>query len=347
MLSGTHGRTTLFLALLLGHLVACGGDDESTPPPPPPSQCPPGYSLSFLPPSATSSSALSLNNVTPSQVVGEVGGDAAVWNAGSFSAIPNTFGGSNSIAFDVNGSGRIVGGAETTTPNVFRAFLFTGGTMTDLGTLGGSSSFATGINNAGHIVGSSNIPTSESHAFLRDSVTMRDLGTLGGSSSEANGINSGGQIVGNSQVAGNGSRRAFLYDGVMRDLGTLGGQNSNATAINDAGQVVGYSQLAGQTDDHAFLYSGDRMQELSPSTVSTAWSINNTGHIVGSMAISPTRSHAFRYCEGTLTDLNTLIPAGAGELLDAFDINDQGEIVGIGTMTASPGLEQAVVLTPQ
>ena len=344
MPSGTHGRTTLFLAILFGLLVACGGDDESTPPP---SQCPPSYSLSFLPPSATSSSAISLNNVTPSQVVGEVGGDAAVWNGGSFSAIPNTSGGSNSVAFDVNGSGQIVGGAETGTPNVFRAFLLTAGTMTDLGTLGGSSSFATGINSAGQIVGSSNIATSESQAFLRDGGRMRSLGTLGGSSSEANGINSAGQIVGNAQLAGNTSRHAFLYDGGMQDLGTLGGQTSNATAINDVGQVVGYSQIAGQTDDHAFLYSGGRMQELSPSTVSTAWSINNKGHIVGSMTVSPTRTHAFRYCEGTLTDLNTLVPAGTGELLDAFDINDQGEIVGIGSMTASPGLEQAVILTPQ
>lgn len=355
MFTRTHRATALSIAAVSGLLLlSCGGDDETaSTPPSTPQECPSSYSVTFLPTPVfnVSSSAVSLNNQTPGQAVGEISGDAAGWSGGSFFSIVNAFGGFNSIALGNNDSGQIVGGAETTSANVFHAFLYSAGKMTDLGTLGGSGSFATAINNAGLIVGSSDTAgNAASHAFLRSAGGMIDLGTLGGANSRANAINSSGQIVGSSQLSGNSTSRAFLYDnGRMTDLGTLGGQNSSATGINEAGQVVGSSQTAGKTDDHAFLYSHGTMRELVPSTISAASGINAKGHVVGRMAAptSPSGWHAFRFCGGTLTDLNSLLAAGSGvELLDASDINDNGEIVGVGSPAASSA-QQAFLLTPQ
>jgi len=343
-----YSGKTLMLGLL-ALLASCGGHDDAAAPPPP--ECPPSYQLTFLPLPLfkSTSSAVSVNNLQ--QAVGEIGGDAALWSGGSFSAIVNAFGGFNSTASGINDSTIIVGGAETTTPNVFRAFRYSSGTMVDLGTLGGSGSFAAGINNAGQIVGKSdtagNVAT---HAFLYEAGTMTDLGTLGGSTSSATAINGSGQIVGIAQVSGNTANHAFFYaNGTIQDLGTLGGQESSATAINDLGQIVGSAQMAGSNDDHAFFYSTGTMRELIPSTVSVASGINAKGHVVGRLAAasSPTGWHAFRYCGGQATDLNQLIPGGGGaELLDASDINDQGAIVGVGTQAGS-STEQAILLTPQ
>ena len=48
-------------------------------------------------------------------------------------------------------------------------------------------------------------------------------------------------------------------------------------------------------------------------------------------------SHAFLYQNGTMTDLNSLIPLDSGWVLqDASWINDLGQIIGTGTFNGSP-----------
>ena len=83
-------------------------------------------------------------------------------------------------AAGVNDSGEVVGQLITAsgTPE-FYAFLYSGGTMQDLGALGGTNSEAAGINNSGQIVGDAET-TSADHAFLYSGGVMHDLGTLGG-----------------------------------------------------------------------------------------------------------------------------------------------------------------------
>ena len=357
-------RYALMLSTALWGLLmaACGGSDTSTGDQAASDRsagdqsttvdCPESYALTLLPtPALSSSSAAAVNNL--GQAVGEIGGDAALWSNGSFSAVPNTSGGFNSMALGVNDSSLIVGAAETRTSGVYHAFRFSAGTIPeDLGTLGGSSSIASGINNNGQIVGSARvIGNASSHAFLYESGMMRDLGTLGGSASNAAAINSSGQVVGAAQVRGNTATHAFRYEnGSMIDLGTLGGAESAASAINDAGQIAGSSQPPGGTDFHAFVYTAGTMTDISPSAPAKASGINNSGHVVGRIAAasSPTGWHAFRYCGATLADLNTLIADGTAgvQLLDAFDVNDQGDIVGVASSSASSG-SFAYLLRPQ
>jgi probable HAF family extracellular repeat protein len=147
-------------------------------------------------------------------------------------------------------------------------------------------------------------------------VTILDAAPAAESSS-ANDLNDLGQAVGSPGVGGMHHEyqygRAFLYDhrtGTTTDVGTLPGyQNSVATAVNNLGQVVGYAWLPANEADpirRAFFYD---------------------------------------HRAGVISDLNQLIARGSGwHLVDAFDINDAGQIVGRGLIG---GGMHAFVLTPQ
>ncbi len=204
---------------------------------------------------------------------------------------------------DVNASGQVAGFTDS------RAFLYSGGSMTDLGSFGGYYTRATGINDSGQIVGSSDLTgNATTHAFLYSGGGLTDLGTLGGTRSSANDINNLGQIVGGSAIAVGGLSHAFLYGpGGMMDLGTLGGSNSSANAINKLGQIVGYSQIAGDAIGHAFLYS-----------------------------------------DGTMLDLNSLIDPLSGWIItQANDINDLGQIAANSCNNSTgQSICRALLLTP-
>ena len=60
-----------------------------------------------------------------------------------------------SQGFAINSTGQIVGESNLGDSSETHAFLYSAGTLLDLGTLGGSSSSAIGINDAGQIVGNS------------------------------------------------------------------------------------------------------------------------------------------------------------------------------------------------
>jgi probable HAF family extracellular repeat protein len=172
-----------------------------------------------------------------------------------------TLGGSASWASGINASGQVVGTARSASEEN-RAFIYSNGVMTDLGSLsvhGGA--FANGINDSGQVVGNSDHDGYGSeHAFVYSNGKMSDLGTLPGEfnfASSALGINSSGQVVGGSNDT-NGFSHAFLYsNGVMTDLNNLIDPASGWTllvahSINDSGQIVGWMDNAqGQYD--AFL----------------------------------------------------------------------------------------------
>jgi chitinase len=85
-------------------------------------------------------------------------------------------------------------GWSTTISSFTHAFLYSGGSMSDLGTLGGARSGADGINNSGQVTGFADLSNGTTHAFLYSGGSMSDLGTLGGTGSEGLGINDLGHV---------------------------------------------------------------------------------------------------------------------------------------------------------
>ena len=221
--------------------------------------------------------------------------------------------GDQSLGLGINAAGQVTGYFQTNAELLTsRAFLYSDGTMKDLGTLGGTWSMGMAINASGQVVGYSCLAGNNfSRAFLYSDGIMTDLGTLGlGGCNDtfALAINDAGQITGQSYLD-DGSPRAYLYDnGEMIDLGTLGGRRSAGLAINNLGQVVGYSE-------------------------SLPFDLFGNGP-----------SHAFLYTDGQMIDLNSLIdPASGWVLWEATGINDAGQIVGNGYFN---GIPHAFLLTP-
>lgn len=269
-----------------------------------------------------------------------------------------TFGGPNSSSNGMNVAGLVVGEADTANKDALgnwipHGFLYnyTTGVLTDIGTLGGTGSGANAVNASGLIVGWS-LPTGLDivHAFVYASGTRTytDLGTLGGSESVALAINSSGQVAGFSNTPQDLEEHAFLYSGgIMRDLGTLGGSNSGATGVNDAGQVVGYADLPLATASHAFVWIAGVMKDLGTlgGPDSSAAAINSAGLIVGTSDTVTGAAHAFVYSGGQMIDLNSRIRPDLGwVLVEAYAINDYGQIVGVGTIGGS---SHAFLLDPR
>ncbi len=136
-------------------------------------------------------------------IVLALGGVANAWGQVQYAVtdLGTLPGGSSSFAYGINNSGQIVGDAYANGTALQHAFLYSGGSMQDLGTLGGQESYAYGINDSGLIVGYSDISDGGDDAFLYNHGTMEDLNNLIASDSgwtleEATGINVSGQICG-------------------------------------------------------------------------------------------------------------------------------------------------------
>jgi len=264
--------------------------------------------------------------------------------------------GFESQATCVNNAGQIAGWTQIANGN-YHAFLYSHGSMTDLGTLpGGTYSYATGINDSQQVVGRSYTNSMGFfHAFLYQNGTMADLGTLpGGDISMANAINASGLVVGTSTSSS--GLRAFSYaGGVMMDLGlppaplpsslppgaTWVWTKSQGQAVNASGRVAGYSEflynqpptLANLLLNKAFVYTqANGMTAFGPNPdagyVAYATGINATDLIVGHAYFSNPYMgpvHAFSYrATGVMTDLGTL----GGDRSFAYGVNNFGQVVG-------------------
>jgi probable HAF family extracellular repeat protein len=235
---------------------------------------------------------------------------AVLWSPnGSIADLGATFGDASSEAFDVNDLGQAVGNAAQ------EAVLWSGGSQIALDAVGYQRSEARGINDLGQVVGwVRSAGDYKNHLFIWQDANGNGVSDPGEMQfpygpdvdAIALGINDAGQVVGQRWFDGAGQPRGFLKNGpVTKILGTLGGTSSLARAINASGQVVGTAQnLSGL--DHAFLWT--------PSVP------NGT--------------------TGIMTDLGALASYPRSE---AFDINDQGAIVG--RVRSNTGVYRAVIFT--
>jgi probable HAF family extracellular repeat protein len=242
-----------------------------------------------------------------------------------------------SSATAINDAGQVLGQVQDSNGDL-RSFLYSHGTLQDLGTLGGRMSQAYRINDSGEVVGYSQTAAGEYRAFRYTNGTMTDLGARDGSFSAAMGINRSGHVVAYAELAGQHITHGMLHDGTTaRDLGTMDGR-VDVVDINDAGHVVGH-----QYPDHhggfrrAFRYDGAAVQflgTLSGESI-TVTDLNEGGDIVGYVATPRGELRAFRFRANVMEDLGML--SGGTQSL-AFALNNLGQIVGAAD-TGQSGLQ--------
>ncbi|NUM54301.1 MAG: PKD domain-containing protein [Candidatus Hydrogenedentes bacterium] len=214
--------------------------------------------------------------------------------------------------------------------------------MQDLGTLGGTSAQAWGINDSGVVAGQSTIATGETRAFRWTSGGgMTSLGTLGGDNSIATAVNGAGQIVGWSEDNGTNKEAAFRWTsgvGMVKLQQFSSAKYSFALSINSSGNSAGEAQIGNSSPIHAALWTGTtQVTDLGTlgGASSVARAINDNNQVVGSSLTNTGVTRAFGWDDtgtATMTNLNDLLPGGSGwVLVEAWDINNSGEVVGYGT----------------
>ncbi|HTQ11427.1 MAG TPA: hypothetical protein VMI31_15285, partial [Fimbriimonadaceae bacterium] len=138
---------------------------------------------------------------------------------------------------------------------VEHAFLYSGGTTTDLGDIGGgvrTNTEAYALNNLDQVVGYSTAADGTIHGFLYSGGVMQDIGTIPPYYAYPCAINDSGLIVGNLETYVGGPVGPFIYSGgMMRQLADVLDSSGDAwtgltiTALNNSGRIVGYGTYNG------------------------------------------------------------------------------------------------------
>jgi probable HAF family extracellular repeat protein len=116
----------------------------------------------------------------------------------------------------------------------------------------------------------------------------------------------------------------------------LGGSFSVAIWLNNEGEAVGGANTTDNESFHATLWRKNRITDLGTldgDCFSQANAINSRGQIVGQSFSCPdgSISRVVLWDKGSIVDLNDAIPRNSSfQLTESFNINERGEIVGLG-----------------
>jgi probable HAF family extracellular repeat protein len=230
----------------------------------------------------------------------------------------------------INSSGQVTGMSRLPDGS-FHAFLYSAGSIVDLGTLGGTGSYGTAINDSGQVTGAAMTSESIYHAFLYSNGAMTDIGAPSDGGSSGTGINAQGQVSGYRQVGD--VVLPFRYsNGTTELFGTLGGPNSIVYGINASGHMTGWSETSMSDPTRHPVLITNVVQDINPNAVdSSGYAINASGQITG-----VNLSRGFLYSNGTMIDLGDL---GGGESR-GLAINSAGHVTGA-SLTSGAGSNHA------
>ena len=293
---------------------------------------------------------------------------AVIYRDGALADLPVPGAAVGASAADLNADGIVVGSASGEDGGPRPVRWAADGAPAELATLGGDLGVADGINDRGQVVGWAWTVDGKQHATLWDGDAPVDLGTVGeGEYSGASDVNENGVVAGYATtvlIAPEGAigipyNAAVWENGTATLLPAIGGLESYALGINDAGVVVGVSttgdgQFAYGDGSHAVVWTDGTAADLGAlpgGNRSVATGINGAGFVVGYSAVAPGdptytpgENRACLWVDGEIHDLNDLIPADSGWVLDsAYGINDDGLIVGAGVLN---GEGRAFLLVP-
>lgn len=212
----------------------------------------------------------------------------------------------------------------------------------------GTSGQANSINNVGQAVGKDTAFLGNYRALFWNGITDPVyLGFLPGSSasSEALSINDSGTVTGWSGTVN--QEKAFRWTSTegMVPLGALPGDvYSIGHGINNAGVIAGRSHNTVSSAVRWLPGTGiEDLGNIGSDTQSVAYGINDVGEIVGMSGTSTFRAMRWSSADG-MVDLNSRLVDADGWFLErAFEINESGQIIGVGSHN---GQWRPFLLTP-
>lgn len=281
-----------------------------------------------------------------------------VWEDGAMTVLPLLPGTSRCIARAISDNGKMGGSCGPFSD--LAGTIWTGAGPAAIGTLGGTLSDIMHLSRSGNAAGYSRPFADQGlwHGFAIIDGVMHDLGPMpmyDGSSASV--INDSGRVAG-VWTNHKGQNVPFIWDleHGIRELPTLGGPDAEIHDINNSGQIAGYASDGRPDPGIPYLIQLPVRWEadgrITPLTTlpdlptGHAKGINASGDTVGLLNNWTTRrSTAVLWKAGALVVLQDAIPPGSGwMLLQANDINDAGQIVGVGTLG---GRERAFLLQPE
>lgn len=287
--------------------------------------------------------------------------ESAIWSSGAVQSL-----GVTGIARSINNSGTVVGetgSASLTFPDGQAYSWSSGGGINYLGTLGGDYAGAYDINESGQITGfawpAGAQFSTQGQGFIYENGVMSPLGNVSTSTgySRGHGINDAGEIAGRGSLVdfGNSDKHLAYWDenGLINSYTSAGGTYSTGQDINNNGIIVGNGRTATSGNlQYGMVWDRDgnllQVMDTFGGNRSRAWAINEDGTIVGFARDGSGAHRALVSYDGgaSIIDLNSVLNRtnhGFVSLDEAFDINENGQIVGVGTL--ANGETRAFMLT--